>query len=627
MIKINTPSNRDFKGFKNNRKQAVKFIGVIISIITGLFTIVATSGDSGDSTATPETPPAGIAIITPNNNQTFLEGDSIAFVSKISDAVATETYTYTWNSSLDGAIGTTANFNSATLTNGTHKITVTLSDSKGNTVDADSITVTVGDSSASATPPDVTIAAPAGDLTFNIGENITFTGSAKDSKGVDIGSSSLLWSSDINGAMGNGAEITSSILSKGQHTITLTAKDTKGNSGSAFIIITVGDAQPPAPSAPTVRITSPADSKDYVSTDAADTTTTTEPYLVNAGDVINFVGSATDYDGTAITGEKLEWISSKDGKLFTGTEFKLNTRSVQSLDYEPLKEGEHTIYLKATGSAGTAQAFIKINVVNTNPVAEITNPLHTCPTTDINETNNTTSCRTFTVAPGEFINLQGIATDKEDGNLSGESLEWYSQIDGLLGTGENLIIKTDNVDALNNKAMKNGEHIITLVAKDDWGASSPPFTPETTGTTTIPAKYASVIINIGTNTPPVATITNPASDTTTKITLPASPASSFITFYGKAQDAQDGSLTSDHLEWYSSTQAEKLPSQEVAGSGGLTSSVRVNLSAFPVGTNSITLVATDSMGSTGVTSRNIAITEAGTTATATITDPTAPTTK
>ncbi|MBF0412286.1 MAG: hypothetical protein HQK70_06205 [Desulfamplus sp.] len=588
MIKINPPNNRDFKGFKNNRKQAVKFIGVIISIITGLFTIVATSGDSGDSTVAPETPPAGIAIITPTNNQAFIEGDSIAFVSKISDAVATETYTYTWNSSLDGAVGTTANFNSATLTTGTHKITVTLSDSKGNTVDADSITVTVGDSSASTTPPDVTITAPAGDLTFNTGENITFTGSAKDSKGVDIGSSSLLWSSDIDGAMGTGTTITSNILSKGQHTITLTAKDSKGNSGSAFIIITIGEAEP---SAPTVRITSPADSNNYTSDSTADTNADQEaatPYDVNAGDIINFVGNATDYDGTAITGEKLEWISSKDGKLFTGTEFKLNTRSVESLDYEPLKEGEHTIYLKATGSAGTAQAFIKIKVENSNPTAVIVNPPDTCPDTN-------TLCKTF--APGEFINFQGTATDAEDGNLSGKSLEWHSQIDGLLGTGESLNIKTDNVDALGNKPMTNGEHIITLEAKDEWGASG----------------IDSVIINIGANTPPVPEIIYPP---TTETILPAS---GFITFYGTARDAEDGSLTSEHLEWYSTNQAEKLSSQEVAGSGGLTSAVRVNLSNFAAGSiNSITLVATDSMGSTGVTSRNIEIDEDGLEATITV---------
>ncbi|MBF0389567.1 MAG: hypothetical protein HQK71_05615, partial [Desulfamplus sp.] len=209
---MNQADDRFSKKREDGSRGFIKIIGVLFSIVAGLITIVATSGDSGDSTATPETPPAGIAIITPNNNQMFLEGDSIAFVSKISDAVATETYTYTWNSSLDGAVGTTANFNSATLTTGTHKITVTLSDAKGNTVDADSITVKVGDSSASATPPDVTITtAPAGDLTFNIGENITFTGSAKDYKGVDIGSSSLLWSSDIDGAMGTGTTITSNI--------------------------------------------------------------------------------------------------------------------------------------------------------------------------------------------------------------------------------------------------------------------------------------------------------------------------------------------------------------------------------------------------------------------------------
>ncbi|MBF0377710.1 MAG: hypothetical protein HQK72_09535 [Desulfamplus sp.] len=586
MIKFNDYKN---KNFKKNNIQALKFFGILISIVAGLFTIIATSGDSGDSTATPVTPPAGIAIVSPSNNKIFAEGDSIAFVGQISDAVSTETYTYSWNSNLDGAIGTTASFNLATLTAGTHTITLTLLDSKNNTVDSDSITITVGDSSTSTAEPTVSITAPSGDLIFNVGETITFTGTAKDYKANAIADSSLLWSSNIDGAMGTGGTITSTILSKGQHTITLTATDTKGKSGSAFIIITVGSAS----SSPVVKITSPA------TADSSASTTTPNSYSVKAGDMINFTGSATDYDGTVITGENLEWVSSKNGKLFTGNEFKLDTRSVQSLDYEPLKEGEHTIYLKAKGNSGTAQASITINVVNSNPVATIVNPPETCP---IDSTTTTsTLCKTF--APGEYINFQGTATDAEDGNLSGKSLEWYSQIDGLLGTGESLNIKTDNVDALANKAMANGEHIITLVAKDDWGASG----------------IDSVIINIGTNTPPVPTITYPPTTTTTV------SASGFITFYGTAQDAEDGSLTTNHLEWYSSNQAEKLESQEVAGSGGLTSSVRVDLSKFQGSGNSITLVATDSMGTVGVTSRNIDITAAtttGGTSTATITYPT-----
>jgi hypothetical protein len=584
MIKFNDYKN---KNFKKNNLRALKFFGIFVSIIVGFFTIIATSGDSGDSTATPVTPPAGIAIVSPSNNKIFAEGDSIAFVGQISDAVSTETYTYSWNSNLSGAIGTTASFNLATLTAGTHTITLTLLNSKSNTVDSDSITITVGDSSTSTAEPTVSITAPSGDLIFNVGETITFTGTAKDYKANAIADSSLLWSSNIDGAMGTGGTITSTILSKGQHTITLTATDTKGKSGSAFIIITVGSAS----SSPVVKITSPATADSSVST------TTPNSYNVKAGDVINFIGSATDYDGTTITGENLEWVSSKNGKLFTGNEFKLDTRSVKSLDYEPLKEGEHTIYLKAKGNSGTAQASITINVVNSKPKATIINPDPTkCSVAPITDP-------LCSFAPEEFINFQGTATDTEDGDLSEKSLEWHSQIDGLLGTGESLIIKTNNVDSLGNKAMTNGEHIITLVAKDDWGASG----------------IASIMINIGANTPPVPTITYPPTTTTTV------SASGFITFYGTAQDAEDGSLTTNHLEWYSSNQAEKLESQEVAGSGGLTSSVRIDLSKFQGSGNLIELVATDSMGAIGVTRRNIDITAAtttGGTATATITVPT-----
>ncbi|SLM29234.1 exported hypothetical protein [Desulfamplus magnetovallimortis] len=543
----------------------INTLGLFISIIFGLASIIATSGDSGDTTQTvePETVPATIAIVVPSNNQVYAGGEYVSFVSQISDASATETYTYSWDSSLDGVLGTTANLNLNTLTAGNHTITLTLLDSAGNTVDSDSVTITVGesDSTSSNTAPVAAITSPTTDVSFNVGETITFQGTGTDAEDTTLTDSSLVWTSSIDGAMGTGGTISTNTLSAGEHTITLTVTDTAGSATSAFIIITVGGDT----STPTVQITSPADSSSATAT-----------YDVSAGDTINFVGSATDYDGTPITGDNLQWISSKDGALFTGGTYELHTRSVEALDYEPLKEGEHTIYLRAVGASGTAQASITINIVNSNPVAVISNPPEECP-------DSNTLCQTF--APGEWINFQGTATDTEDGNLSGRNLEWTSHIDGLLGTGESLNIKTDNVDALGNLPMTDGEHIITLEAKDEWGASG----------------IDSVVINIGTNTSPVPSIIYPSSDYT------SASSTGFVTFYGQADDAEDGSLNSDDMEWYRSDQEGKIPAEEASGAGLLTSSVRLDISTFETGTHTITLVATDSMGSKGVVSRNITV--------------------
>lgn len=549
-------------------KKGLRVLALFCVIVSGLFTIVATSGDSGDSTAEPDPtePDTGITIVVPSDGSAFVEGDYISFVSKIEDPVTTETYTYSWESSKDGPLGTTANLNLNTMTAGEHVVILTLANAAGNTVATDSVSVTVAESSTTPdnTFPVASITAPTGDVSFNVGEVITFTGTGMDAEDGALTDSSLVWSSSEDGGLGTGGTITIDTLSKGEHTITLTVTDSNGSSTNAFIIVTVGSAT----SSPSVAISSPVDS-----TTAAGTT-----FEVSAGDTINFTGSAADFDGTPITGVNLEWISSKDGKLFTGNTFELNTRSVAMLNYDPLKEGEHTIYLRATGSTGTAQASITINIENTSPSAVISNPCDT-------STTLASPCATF--APGEWINFQGTGTDTEDGNLSGSALEWTSHIDGLLGTGESLNLKTDNVDALGNVPMSDGEHIITLEAKDEWGASG----------------IASIVINIGTNTPPVASITYPTQTELDALT-------GFVTFYGEAVDAEDGPLTSNNLEWYRSDKVGKLTPTEAPGSGSLTSSIRVDLSTFAAGTHTISLVATDSMGSTDVETRTITAADA-----------------
>lgn len=61
-----------------------------------------------------------------------------------------------------------------------------------------------------------------------------------------------------------------------------------------------------------------------------------------------------------------------------------------------------------------------------------------------------------------FINLIGAAYDPEDGNLSGASLVWSSDLDGVLGTGVTLQLS----------GLSEGLHTITLTATDSQGSAS-----------------------------------------------------------------------------------------------------------------------------------------------------------
>lgn len=63
---------------------------------------------------------------------------------------------------------------------------------------------------------------------------------------------------------------------------------------------------------------------------------------------------------------------------------------------------------------------------------------------------------------GATVRLEGSATDPEEGALTGEALEWGSDLDGPIGTGGT--VTTD--------ALSEGHHVVTLTATDADGASS-----------------------------------------------------------------------------------------------------------------------------------------------------------
>ena len=102
--------------------------------------------------------------------------------------------------------------------------------------------------------PVVSITSPADGSTFDSGATILFEGTASDTEDGDL-TASLVWTSDLDGQIGTGGSF-STTLSDGKHTITASATDSDGATGSAPISITVGT--PPA-EATTVSVFCPAD--------------------------------------------------------------------------------------------------------------------------------------------------------------------------------------------------------------------------------------------------------------------------------------------------------------------------------------------------------------------------------
>ena len=88
-------------------------------------------------------------------------------------------------------------------------------------------------------PSPVTIHSPFDDEQFDVGEEITFTGSAMDIQEGALVGESLVWTSSIDGMIGTGTELTRSDLTEGTHEITLTATNSRGKTGRDTITISI----------------------------------------------------------------------------------------------------------------------------------------------------------------------------------------------------------------------------------------------------------------------------------------------------------------------------------------------------------------------------------------------------
>jgi hypothetical protein len=100
------------------------------------------------------------------------------------------------------------------------------------------------DDAAAAAPvnqaPQVTISSPTNGSQFDSGTVISFQGTASDAEDGNL-TSSLAWTSNLDGAIGNGGSFATA-LSDGVHTITASAIDSGGRSGTSSVTVTVTTA-------------------------------------------------------------------------------------------------------------------------------------------------------------------------------------------------------------------------------------------------------------------------------------------------------------------------------------------------------------------------------------------------
>ncbi len=396
-----------------------------------------------------------VSITAPADGAGFNVGDSVSFAGSANDAEDGDlTAGIAWASDLDGAIGTGGSFSTAALSAGTHVITASVTDA-GGLQGSDAITITVN------AAPTVSITAPADGAGFNVGDSVSFAGSANDAEDGDL-TAGIAWTSDLDGAIGTGGSFNTAALSAGTHVITASVTDAGGLQGLDAITITIN-------AAPTATITAPADGS-----------------IFQATDTIGFAGSASDPEDGDLTAT-LAWTSNLDGAIGTGGSFSAS-----------LSVGVHTITASITDAGGLQDTdAITVTVENTAPSVTISAPADGAG---------------FNV--GDSVSFAGSASDFEDGDLTA-GISWSSSLDGAIGSGGSFA----------TSGLSAGTHVITASVTDAGGLQD------------------SDTITITVNAAPTATITAPADGSTFQAT-------DSIAFAGSASDPEDSDLTTV-LAWTS----------------------------------------------------------------------------
>lgn len=189
-----------------------------------------------------------VVLLGPTEGQTFNASDEINLIAAVTDGEdAYETLSCELIDVPDGSLwtgspGATGSLTvPLTLTPGTHALTLNAIDSDGNTGSA-SVSFTVLEDGR----PVVQIDDPADGETLDLGTELLLRGTVSDDE-TAVEALTLSWSSSVDGELStapadsSGTASAAATLSAGIHTLTLTATDGTGLTGSDSVVVTVED--------------------------------------------------------------------------------------------------------------------------------------------------------------------------------------------------------------------------------------------------------------------------------------------------------------------------------------------------------------------------------------------------
>ncbi len=201
-------------------------------------------------------------------------------------------------------------------------------------------------------PPTCGITAPQADTVFQVGDTVDLEGWVEDLEEAPA-ALSVSWASDVDGDLGSSdpddeglVTLSTAALSMANHTVTMLASDSEGDSCSDTVAFTVGNP-------PSVTISDPVDGA-----------------VVNEGETVTFAATVGDAEDSADSLELL-WSSDLDGTLSTDP---ADAHGAVGLELAELSLGTHAISLRAIdsdGLMGDATVSVTINALPTAPTVSI----------------------------------------------------------------------------------------------------------------------------------------------------------------------------------------------------------------------------------------------------------------
>lgn len=176
-----------------------------------------------------------VEISFPSEGDVFTEGTSIVFSgSAIDQEDGVISNLISWTSNIHGVIGSRDSFSLSTLSVGIHSITASVIDSNGN-IGSHTHTITI----TGIAPPALNILSPSDSDNYAEGASVSFSGTGTDLEDGNI-SGSIIWTSDLDGIIGNGDSFSISTLSVGTHTIKASVTDSNFHTNFILLTITIG---------------------------------------------------------------------------------------------------------------------------------------------------------------------------------------------------------------------------------------------------------------------------------------------------------------------------------------------------------------------------------------------------